>query len=432
MSAVSTDAPTASAESRKHRLIPTVRRLGWGVADQGISSLSNFAIGLFVARSFGASSFGAFTLAFITYTVVINASRGLATDPLLVRYSGRAGRRWRSATSAATGSALVVGVTVGVLCVLAGLFLPDPMGPVFIALGIGLPGLALQDSWRFAFFAAGRGSAAFINDLFWTVLLFGALLILHGVADTPAHALLAFGATATLASLLGMAQARTVPRPLRGLEWFRTHRELSVRYLIENISTSGASQLRAFVVGAVAGLAAVGYVRASEILMGPFFVVLMGISQVAVPEASRVFHRDSRHLARFCFVLGGVQAAAAVAWGLLLLTVFPFGPGPALLKELWMPTAQLIPPITLTVAAASFVTAAIAGLRAMGLARRSLRAQLTSAALYVIGGSIGAVLAGAVGTSWGVTIAEFLAVLVWWHQLRLALANHHSVPEVSR
>ena len=312
------------------------------------------------------------------------------------------------------------------------MLLPDPIGPVFIALGIGLPGLVLQDSWRFAFFASGRGSAAFINDLFWTVLLFGALLILHGGADSPARALLAFGATATLASLLGMAQARTVPRPLRGLEWFRMHRELSVRYLIENISTSGASQLRSFVVGAVAGLAAVGYVRASEILMGPFFVVLMGISQVAVPEASRVFHRDSRHLARFCFVLGGVQAAAAVAWGLLLLTVFPVGPGPALLKELWMPTAQLIPAITLTVAAASFVTAAIAGLRAMGVARRSLRAQLTGAALYLIGGSIGAVLAGAVGTSWGVTIAGFLAVLVWWHQLRLALADHHSVPEVSR
>ena len=34
------------------------------------------------------SSFGAFTLAFITYTVVINAARGLATDPLLVRFSG--------------------------------------------------------------------------------------------------------------------------------------------------------------------------------------------------------------------------------------------------------------------------------------------------------------------------------------------------------
>ena len=432
MSALSTDAPTASAESRNHRLIPTVRRLGWGVADQGISSLSNFAIGLFVARSFGASSFGAFTLAFITYTVVINAARGLATDPLLVRYSGRISRRWRSATAAASGTALAVGVAVGVLSILAGLVLPDPVGPMFIALGIGLPGLALQDSWRFAFFACGRGSAAFLNDLFWTVLLFLSLLVLHGWGNSAAHCLLAFGVTATLAALFGMVQARALPRPFRALDWLHTHRELSIRYLVENVSISGASQLRSFVVGAVAGLAAVGYVRASEILMGPFIVVLMGISQVAVPEASRVFHRESRHLARFCFILGGVQASAAIVWGAILLTVFPLGPGPLLLKELWMPTAQLLPAITLTVAAASFITAATAGLRAMGVARRSLRAQLTGSVAYVICGAAGAVLAGAVGTSWGVTAAQTFAALVWWHQLRSALANHHAVPAVSR
>jgi glycosyltransferase involved in cell wall biosynthesis len=54
------------------------------VADQGISSVSNFVVGLFVARNLGATSFGAFTLAFVTYTVVINAVRGLATGPLLV------------------------------------------------------------------------------------------------------------------------------------------------------------------------------------------------------------------------------------------------------------------------------------------------------------------------------------------------------------
>ena len=143
------------------------------------------------------------------------------------------------------------------------------------------------------------------------------------------------------------------------------------------------------------------YVRASEILMGPFFVVLMGISQVAVPEASRVFHRTSGHLARFCFLLGSAQAAAVVAWGLILLTVFPLGPGPALLKELWVPTAQLIPAMTLTLAATSFVTAATAGLRAMGLARRSLRAQLMGSAAYAIGGAGGAILGGALGHELG-------------------------------
>ena len=164
------------AETGRPGVIQAVRRLGWGVADQGISSLSNFALGLFVARSFGASSFGAFALAFITYTVVINAARGLATDPLLVRFSGDVVNRWRRATSAATGTALVVGVAAGALCVVAGLLLPDPLGPAFVALGIGLPGLALQDSWRFAFFARGRGSSAFLNDLFWTVLLVLALV----------------------------------------------------------------------------------------------------------------------------------------------------------------------------------------------------------------------------------------------------------------
>ncbi len=409
-----------------------VARLGWGVADQGITSLSNFAVGLFVARTLGASGFGAFALAFVTYTVVINAARGLATDPLLVRHSGDVHRRWRRATSAATGTALMVGVCVGALSVAAGLLLPGPLGPAFIALGVGLPGLTLQDSWRFAFFAHARGGSAFVNDLCWTILLVLALVALQIRGEvSAANCLLALGGTATVAAVIGAVLAGVLPRPTRAAEWLRTHRQLSLRYLVENVSISGASQLRSVGLGAVAGLAAVGYVRASEILMGPFLVVLMGISQVAVPEASRVFHRASGQLARFCFLLGGSQAASALVWGMLILLIFPLGPGPALLEELWAPTAQLIPAITLTVAAASFTTAATAGLRAMGAARRSLRAQLTGSAAYVIGGITGAVLGGAVGSSWGVAAATSFAAMVWWRQLRTALAEHHSMAGVA-
>jgi O-antigen/teichoic acid export membrane protein len=430
---LSSETPTTSVPPGSGSVIRAVRRLGWGVADQGMSSLSNFALGLFVARSFGASNFGAFTLAFVTYTVVINATRGLATDPLLVRYSGAQDARWRRAASEASGAALLVGLAVGVLCVGIGLVLPDPVGPVLVALGVGLPGLALQDSFRFAFFACGRASAAFLNDLFWTVLLVLGLAVMYQRGDGSAtRCLLVFGATATLAGLLGMLQARTVPRPAAARSWLRTHRELSVRYLIENVSSSGSSQLRSVILGAVAGLAAVGYVRASEILMGPFLVVLMGISQVAVPEASRVFHRDYRHLTRFCFALGAVQAAAAVVWGVLLITVFPLGAGPFVLKELWMPTQPLLPAITLTVAAASFITAATAGLRAMGVARRTLPVQLTASALYLIGGAVGAVLGGALGASWGVTIAQIVSALIWWHQLRSALTAHSASPALTR
>ena len=44
----------------------------------------------------------------------------------------------------------------------------------------------------------------------------------------------------------------------------------------------------------------------------------------------------------------------------------------------------------------------------MGVARRSLRAQLTASAAYAIGGATGAILGGALGASWGVTAAQVL------------------------
>src|SRR4051794_6381544 len=40
------------------------RRFAWSVADQGISSLSNFVLGILVARSLGPEALGAFALAY--------------------------------------------------------------------------------------------------------------------------------------------------------------------------------------------------------------------------------------------------------------------------------------------------------------------------------------------------------------------------------
>jgi hypothetical protein len=54
---------------------------------------------------------------------------------------------------------------------IAGLVLPAPVGSAFIALSLGLPGLVLQDSRRFAFFAGGRPLSAFTGDVAWSVLL---------------------------------------------------------------------------------------------------------------------------------------------------------------------------------------------------------------------------------------------------------------------
>jgi len=384
---------------------------------------------LYVAREFGPRAFGAFSLAFITFTVILNASRGAATDPLMVRYSGVADARWRAAIAAASGTGIMVGTVAGVGCVIAGVLLPPPIGPALIALGILLPGLMLQDSLRFAFFAAGRPRSALLNDVVWTVLLLVALVMVHSAGDQGdtvgvVLCMVAFGGTACIAAIFGLCQTRVLPRPSRVSGWLREHRQLSPRYLLENVSASGASQIRSSVLGGVVGLASVGYLRGAEILMGPFLVVLSGVSQVSVPEASRVLNGNPRRLPHFCAALGGAQALAALAWGAVLLLVLPLGPGQLLLKDVWAPASQLIVPVTLNICAACFLTAVTAGLRATGVARRSLRAQLTNSLAYLVLGILGVLMFGVQGACWAAVLATSFGVLVSSLHLRAALADH--------
>ena len=112
-----------------------VRRLGWGVADQVVSSLTNFAVSIYVVHALGAVQFGAFSLAYVTYGFALNASRGLATDPLMVRFSGTYLPTWRRAVADCTGTAMVVGLVAGACVLAAAAVLSGTAGAAFLALG---------------------------------------------------------------------------------------------------------------------------------------------------------------------------------------------------------------------------------------------------------------------------------------------------------
>jgi O-antigen/teichoic acid export membrane protein len=145
-------------------------RLSWGLADQAMCSLTNFVLSGYIAHELGATQFGAFSLAYLTYGFANNASRGLSIEPLLVRFSGPELTRWRRATGGCTGTALLVGLAAGALALLAGALIGGTTGLAFVALGLTLPGLLLQDSWRYCFFAVGRGRQAFVNDTIWALV----------------------------------------------------------------------------------------------------------------------------------------------------------------------------------------------------------------------------------------------------------------------
>ncbi|MFD9858672.1 membrane protein [Streptomyces alboflavus] len=405
-------------------------RLSWGLADQAVCSMTNFAVGIYVARSLGLTAFGVFSLAWVTYGVVLSVSRGLATDPLVVRFSGVPDASWRAAAARSSGTALCVGGGIGLVCLVVGLGLGGRVGPAFAALGVVLPGLLLQDAWRYSFFAAGTGKKACVNDLLGALALVPALLMAARVGSVEAF-VLAWGAAAAVAAGYGCFQSGIRPRPDRARAWLREQRDLGSRYLVENVGVSGASQLRAYGLGAIVGVGAVGVVRGAELLLGPFLALLMGLSLVTVPEAARVLRQAPHRLARFCLLLSGGLAAAALLWGVALLLV-PDRAGELALGDVWGSASDLIVPAVLGVAGSGLGIGAAAGLRALAAARRSLRAQLFASAAYVGGGLGGAAAGGAVGSAWGVAAATLCSSAVWWLQLRSALREHHRnpIPEV--
>ncbi|MET9178640.1 hypothetical protein ABZX88_10495 [Kitasatospora aureofaciens] len=428
--APATAAGPAPAPARRSAARAVVGRLSWGLADQAASSMTNFAVGIYVARELGVSAFGVFSLAWLTYGVVLNVARGLATDPLVVRFSGVPDAPWRAAAARATGAALAVGATLGGVCLLVGLGLGGRVGPAFACLGVALPALLLQDAWRFAFFAAGSGKKAFTNDLVQGGVLVPAMVLAARVGTVAAF-LLAWGASAAVAAGYGCLQSGLRPRVARARGWLREQRDLGSRYLVENVSLSGAGQLRAYGLGAIAGVGAVGAVRGAELLLGPFLALLMGLSLVTVAEAARVLRRSPNRLGRFCLLLGGGQAAAALLWGAALL-LMPDRAGELVLGDVWHSASQLIVPATLGVAGAGLGSGAAAGLRALAAARRSLRCQLFASACYLGGGLGGAAAAGTVGSAWGVAAATACGSALWWLQLRTALRerHHEPIPEV--
>lgn len=407
-----------------------VGRLSWGLADQAASSISNFVVGVYVARSLGLAAFGVFSLAWVTYGVVLSVSRGVATDPLVVRFSGVPVASWRGAVARSSGAALGVGAVIGAACLAGGLAVGGSVGLAFACLGVMLPGLLLQDAWRYSFFAAGSGRKAFVNDIVWGVALVPAMVVAAQVGSVAAF-VLAWGGSASVAAVYGCFQSGIRPHMSGARQWLREHRDLGYRYLAENTCVSGASQLRAYGLGAIVGIGSVGAVRGAELLLGPFMAVLMGLSLVTVAEAARVLRRAPHRLGVFCLLLGGGQAIAALLWGAALL-LMPGRVGELVLGGVWDSASELIVPATLGVAGAGLGTGAAAGLRALAAARRSLRSQLFASACYVCGGLGGAAVAGTVGSAWGVAAATLCGSAVWWLQLRSALRerHHHPIPEV--
>jgi O-antigen/teichoic acid export membrane protein len=374
-------------------------RAGWALLDQAISSFTNFALGVLIARSVNATDFGAFSLAFATYLVILNLARAVGTQPLVIRYSGVDPAAWRRGAAAAAGTMFTVGVAAGVLCLAIGLVIGPPAGTVFIALAIALPALLVQDGWRFVFFAGGRERDAVLTDLAWAVSLVVLLVLVAGARSTPL-AVLGWGVSALIAGFVGAWRSGVVPQPRAVRGWLKEHSDLVGRYSVEVLVGLGASQAAIYVVGLTAGLAEAGSIRAAQILLGPMHIVLQAAHLIAVPEGVRIRRRSP---ARFRLAIGGLSGGLALvilAW-VVGLSILPVEIGQNLLGDSWTSARLVLIPLGLSLVAQGISGGALVGLRVLADARSSLRARLFDAAFSLVFGVGGGLMGGAIGAAWG-------------------------------
>ena len=401
-----------------------LRRLGWGAADQAFSSMTNFALGVAVARTTTPQDFGAFSIAFATYVTSFGIARALTSDVLAVRFSGSDGTDWRRGAASATGVAITLGAIIGVVCLAVGALLSGSLGDALVVLAPAMPWLLLQDTWRYAFFAKGKPVSAFINDVVWAILLFP-LLALLVVTDRSAVGWLMFAweLSALAAALFGIWQARLWPDARHVRTWLRDHRDLIGPFLGEFVALRGASQAVTYAVAAIGGLSAAGAMRGAVILLNPLNVFFLGFRNVAVPEGVRLLERSAAALRSRTAIISFSLAFLAAAWGAILLSL-PSSVGTALLGATWPAARSVILPLTIATVGSGLTIGPAAALRSLVAVRRSLRTRLAIAPITILVAIVGVQRAGAPGAAWALAASTCAGAGVWWWQFLRALAEY--------
>jgi hypothetical protein len=388
-----------------------------------LSSASNFALAVIVARQVDTTEYGVFAIGFTIYALALGVSRALSTDPLVVRFSDKSVVDQREEAGTAAATAILFGAVLGVLLVAAAFVAGSPLRPSLLAFGIGLPFLLWQDSYRYQFVASRRPQLAALNDLVWLLVL-GVLfaVAVRAGASTPSPYVAAWSAAAACAAVVGMGYARAWPRGRGALHWLRLHADLNWRFAVEFVMISGAPQLVLLALAAVSGYAEAGGLRGAIVLLGPVILLAAGVVIATVPEGVRLKQRHPARLRRVVCLVAVALSVVVVVWS-AAVSQLPDRIGEALLGSTWTLAQEVTFPLGLAVAGTAASAGLAAGLRSLAAARQSLRATIPAVILLLVGGVAGAVWDGGVGAAWGMIIPAWIGTGLYLRQFLRAVRN---------
>jgi O-antigen/teichoic acid export membrane protein len=399
------------------------RRAALTLADQCLSSVSNFAVGVIVARLSGPAGLGVFSLAYAAWLLLASIHRSLVTDPMAIEGDARdpenrlgirrgAGSELILGTIAALGFAVVGGILMA--------FGQRTFGVAMLAVAPWLIVLLLQDYWRWVGFMTAQPMKSLLNDIIFDVVeavAFSLVLVSH--FRGPAVILAAWGTGALVGAVFGLFQFRLIghlgPRHsladgfrsaavpfVDGWALLRRHWGISRWIVANSLMNWGASQAYVFIAGFILGPAGLGGLKAAQTLVtGPSMVLIQAGGSVGLPEASKAYaERGWPGLFKVSRLVTAISVAS-VAAGTIVIAIF----GSQLLSLVYGPQFAHLQTAAVLFGIAQTVSVAGLGCILVLKATRNTRSLLWTVAAALVVSVVGvAVLSSAYGVN-GAAIA---------------------------
>jgi O-antigen/teichoic acid export membrane protein len=406
------------------------RRAALTLADQCLSSVSNFAVGVVVARLSGPAGLGVFSLAYASWLLLASIHRSLITDPMAIEGDARhpdnrLGIRRGAAselilgTIAAVGFAVVGGILIGVG--------QRTFGMAMLAVAPWLIVLLLQDYWRWVGFMTAQPMKSLVNDILFDVVeaVAFSLVLVSGLRG-PAIILAAWGAGALVGALYGFVQfrllghlgprrslrdgLRTAAEPIaEGWALLRRHWGISRWIVANSLMNWGASQAYVFIAGFILGPAGLGGLKAAQTLVtGPSMVLIQAGGSIGLPEASKAYAERGWPGLFKVSRLVTAASVASVATGTIVIALF----GHQLLSMVYGPKFAHLQTAAVLFGIAQTVSVAGLGCILVLKATRNTRSLLWTVAVALVASVVGVtVLTSAYGVN-GAAIAAIVTATI--------------------
>ncbi len=320
--------PTSNLPATPSKTRTLTTRVGLTAIDQAVSSISNFAVGVAVARVAGVSGLGAFSLVYAMSLIAISSHRALVTDPMAIEGDLRdpeAKEHVRVGLAAEISLGVVSMITflvVGLVLLAVG---QDSFGYDFLALAPWLPFLIIQDYWRWIAFMASEPGKALANDVIFDVVQFLCFGLLIGFGmHSSALAISAWGLGAAAGAVYGLWQFSVKCTFRGGMVRLRLRWGVSKWLVGTNAAGWGVSQSYVPLVAIFLGPVGLGGLKAaSSLVTGPALVLIQAGGSVGLPESSRGLKENGWPGLRR--VQRSVTAAGVATMGFVVLVIVLFG-----------------------------------------------------------------------------------------------------------